>query len=1140
MDNSSSSASQSQPAYKPGTVKSIKLINFMCHESFELTFGSRVNFIIGPNGSGKSALLTALVVALGGRASTTSRAKKISDFIMNGKNQAKICVVIHNYEKIMDKDGAFKPDDYGKSITIEKIISRDDATRLALKNDKDKKVSERKQELDEMVDHFGILINNPICILNQEVSKTFLHSKKPEDKFDLFLKATNLEQIEQDYKAAQSSHKEWGDSNSRKSVAFRLLDAEYNACKEKVGFIENRAKLNDTREDLNGEYIWAITRDNEELSKSIDEKVQKISKEIDVTQKTIDRRSEKIKNHEEDIEVMKSKLRAINEQFEETRKKLRDIRSKELQAKKKEVDSKERINVYEKRISEYFDDKSSLEKSILELKKQFRDQNALDQDNEQRKLDIERLERELKNDSAKEKTIRLSTEQLSTSMTSTRSDLTTANMRLNELKTKILQNRGLLNRLKNGQENAIRKYGDFVVSIRQEIDSAFVQGKFRKKPIGPLGYHLKLKSQDIAPSLDLCLGRNAHAFTCDNHQDMSTLTQIFKKLSSTHSRDFRQPMIITRPFRQRHDTSRHKAQHNTYRTFLDYLDIEDDAVHNVLVDRCSLDAVLFIPDYNDAQRTMIQKPELIPRNTIRAYTKDCCVMYPNTENSGYKSFANDPSRFCLFAENNIGQIKSVELDIGRNEIEIRDAERVAASIQDSLNAQRVEYNSNNDETKRLIAEMRQKEKDLIELKTTISKEPQELSALEADLEVVTHQIGIENVTLDDLRKKHKDIEKEIADIIREGDSCGELQRSYERDRESILKMIDETKNSITQAKIDVGKNKIIIDNRKKDRAQEIVKLDEALEKLARSCQNISSKWPRPKDIRTTDIVKEELRKIDAQLRAEEEEMRDPQELIASLNKRMEEIKELVGFKESNLNNFDSSSKTLKEREEGFLILRDSTIGSVSTTFSAIMRSMKMNGELQIHLDDVHFRGEIVKKARTLEMQIDTNYTPTQRANLVMNDNNNNTGGHSSRRLSHSQPNVASIAPPRAKRARKEVNRENDPVNEKENGAKMTDARSLSGGERSFSTVAFVLALWHHCSSPFKLMDEIDVFMDMVTRRVSYNALIRFAQCTEDPGQFIFFSPLELPKIDDSGTSVRVFEMPCIVRKRPHSQMQANT
>lgn len=65
------------PYKRSGKVARIVLQNFMCHSNFAVDFNDHINLMVGQNGSGKSAVLTALIIGLGSKASVTSRSSSL-------------------------------------------------------------------------------------------------------------------------------------------------------------------------------------------------------------------------------------------------------------------------------------------------------------------------------------------------------------------------------------------------------------------------------------------------------------------------------------------------------------------------------------------------------------------------------------------------------------------------------------------------------------------------------------------------------------------------------------------------------------------------------------------------------------------------------------------------------------------------------------------------------------------------------------------------------------------------------------------------------------------------------------------------------------------------------------------------------
>jgi chromosome segregation ATPase len=85
-----------------------------------------------------------------------------------------------------------------------------------------------------------------------------------------------------------------------------------------------------------------------------------------------------------------------------------------------------------------------------------------------------------------------------------------------------------------------------------------------------------------------------------------------------------------------------------------------------------------------------------------------------------------------------------------------------------------------------------------------------------------------------------------------------------------------------------------------------------------------------------------------------------------------------------------------------------------------------------------------------------------------------------------------------------------------------DVKALSGGERSFVTLSLLLAIGERLETPFRVMDEFDVFLDPVSRKIAMDTLVEIAK-KMDHRQFILITPQDLSNItpDDK---VKIFKL----------------
>jgi chromosome segregation ATPase len=127
--------------YVEGSIRRVKLHNFVTYDDVEFFPGPRLNVVVAPNGAGKSSLVCAFALGLAGSPNILGRAKKPAEFIKQGRESATIEIELYRRDpkpnlivtRFIDSENNTSFRLNGKKATLAKV--RDEVKALGVQVD---------------------------------------------------------------------------------------------------------------------------------------------------------------------------------------------------------------------------------------------------------------------------------------------------------------------------------------------------------------------------------------------------------------------------------------------------------------------------------------------------------------------------------------------------------------------------------------------------------------------------------------------------------------------------------------------------------------------------------------------------------------------------------------------------------------------------------------------------------------------------------------------------------------------------------------------------------------------------------------------------------------------------------------------
>ncbi|KAL4145049.1 hypothetical protein PRNP1_012723 [Phytophthora ramorum] len=1030
-----------------GVVEEIYCENFMCHRKMRVTLCPNINFITGENGSGKSAIIAAIQICLGASARSTHRGKSVKNLIRHGhEGNALVRITLRNDAVGSD---AFRPEQFGRKIMVERLIRRDGSAEYRLKDERGLLVSKLKTDLDAMLDHLNIQTDNPCAILDQENAKLFLKGD-PQAKYKFFLQSTDLYKMRTTYSKIDEETRTIAESTlKRERTKIATLKDAMDEAKKQWKEAQSIGKLEEEFEVLKKELAWSFVCEKEATAAKKEKKMKRKRGEAENVAADYEETSEAVENLERKQKEKNDKLEEVSARMTENNQRKSDVKNRIREARrplhnckaemKHLTQSKERAKQRLARLQRDVQKKQENHKAMLH--------NRLQRNDEMRdRIEMKRREVADSEGEVSEAKDRAQARPQELDEVENRHETCLRQLREADNETAKIQHR--MNSLRGQKRDSLAVYGSKIPQLHHLIQQH--RHRFAAPPIGPLGLHVKLPERfmHFALAIEVALKGTLGSYLVVNGQDKHLLDDLKRQ---AHCPQNQANIIISQRTGRRYGNLRLAEGDLAAHAICNILEVNDDEVFNALIDVCSSESKLLFDDRQTAEESVLSGSS----GNFRMARFASEVYLPSGDKfvvrSGNLAFiANKGNRrSSIICQDVEGEIRELEqkLDYLQGNLEVlrRDESQLRRDREDF----RRQMKQQNDRIDYLSRRFNQKRAELHSLEEELSDDLQQhtldTSVLEDEVRGVQDELEDfhrrEQELNDILSKSNPDLEGQLRELeeldAMEKKIAGEMNE-YQVDADAIYKHLSEMKVQEMTCQREASTLREIVLHMEDELAALHEECEEARQKAQQHCERVAV-------THSHDYYGKRLTDIKRQIDHERSRFQGMD--LGELKDDMEAKKIKYKSKKTNFDKFRDNLERirsmLEERKRVWQILRKEIAHRTSMGFNKYMCLNNFAGKLKFRHDD-----------QRLDIAVLQNEKGASRASQV------------------------------------------------------TDMKELSGGERSYTQVSLLLALGESIECPFRVMDEFDVFMDSVNRDMTIQLLVNAAK-KDGKKQFIFVTPNDL-------------------------------